>query len=165
MKVIVRGIVMVGLVFGVLFGVVLFGIRTQNPTVLGGVRTMNKNVWNKRAITTAGEPGAGYSKVVHRGRSSGTEYETPVSAIPTDVGFVVVLPYGTQADWVRNVLHHGSATVVHDGERVDVHHPVLIPPHDVEQWLSPTARRTNQLFGIERVMVLRRVGASAPSAG
>ena len=156
MKVIVRGVLGLGFVLGVLFGVLVFGIRTQNPTVLRGVRAANKSFWNKQAIKTAGDPGAGYSKVVHRGRSSGTEYETPIDAIPTDEGFVVVLPYGTQADWVRNVLHHGEATIVHDGEHVDVHKPVLMPPHDVEQWLSPTAQRTNRLFGIERVLVVRR---------
>ena len=157
MKVIVRGIVVLGLVVAALFGVLLFGIRTQNPTVLRGVRSMNKGFWNKQAIKTAGEAGAGYSKVVHRGRTSGTEYETPIDAIPTDEGFVVVLPYGTQADWVRNVLHHGEATIVHDGERVHVHRPVLMPPRDIEHWLSPAAKRTNQLFGIERVLVVRRV--------
>lgn len=156
MKMIVRGVLGLGLLVGLLFGVLVFGIRTQNPTVLGGVRSMNKRFWNKQAIKTAGEPGAEYAKVLHRGRTSGTEYETPIGAIPTDDGFVVILPYGTQADWVRNVLHHGEATIVHDGEHVAVHNPVLMPPHDVEQWLSPTARRTNQLFGIERVLVVRR---------
>ena len=156
MKFVVRGIVLLGLAVAVLFGVLLFGIRTQNPTVLGGVRSVNKGFWNKRAIKTAGEPGADYAKVLHRGRASGTEYETPIGAIPTDDGFVVVLPYGTQADWVRNVLHHGEATIVHDGERVDVRSPVLMPPQDVEPWLSPTAKRTNRLFGIERVLVVRR---------
>ena len=110
MRMIVRGIVVLGMVAFALFGVLLFGIRTQNPTVLGGVRTVNKGFWNKQAIKTAGDTGSAYSKVVHRGRTSGTEYETPVDAIPTDDGFVVVLPYGTQADWVRNVLHHGAAS-------------------------------------------------------
>lgn len=157
MKVVVRGIVGLGLVLGALFGVLLFGIRTQNPTVLRGVRAMNKAFWNKQAIKTAGEAGAGYSKVVHRGRTSGTEYETPIDAIPTDEGFVVVLPYGTQADWVRNVLHHGAATIVHDGERVDVHHPVLMHPRDIDHWFTPTAQRTNRLFGIERALVVSRV--------
>jgi len=157
MKMIVRGIVLLGLGVGVLFGVLLFGIRTQNSTVLRGVRSMNKQFWNKQAIRTAGEAGAGSSKVVHRGRTSGTEYETPIDAIPTDEGFVVVLPYGTQADWVRNVMHHGEATIVHDGERVDVHRPVLMPPRDIEHWLSPAAKRTNRLFGIDRVLVVRGV--------
>lgn len=156
MKFIVRGIVMLGLVVAALFGLLLYGIRSQNPTVLGGVRTVNKKFWNKQAIKTAGEAGAGYSKVVHRGRASGTEYETPIDAIPTDDGFVVILPYGTQADWVRNVLHHGAGSIVHDGERVDVHQPVLMPPHDVERWLTPGAQRTSKLFGIEQVLVVRR---------
>ena len=156
MKVIVRGLVGLVLVTGMLFGVMLFGFRTQNPAILRGVRTMNKHGVNKSAIKTAGDAGSGSTRVEHRGRTSGTEYVTPIAAIPTDDGFVVVLPYGTQADWVRNVLHHGEATFVHDGERVDVNHPVLMHPRDVDQWFTPAARRTNRLFGIERCLVVRR---------
>lgn len=155
-----RGVVLLGVVgavvSAVLFAVLLFAIRTQEPTLLRGVRSVNKQVWNKRAIRNAGEPGVGYAKVEHRGRSSGTEYTTPIDAIPTDDGFVVVLPYGTQADWVRNVLHHGEAVIVHDGERVEVHAPVLMHPRDVDHCFSPGARRTNRLFGIERCLVVRR---------
>jgi hypothetical protein len=41
--------------------------------------------------------------------------------------FVIVLPYGPGADWVRNVLAHGSATLVHEGRTVRVDQPVVVP--------------------------------------
>jgi hypothetical protein len=46
-----------------------------------------------------------------------------VGAQPTDDGFVIALTYGLQADWTKNVLAAGSATIVHDGAE----HPVVAP--------------------------------------
>jgi deazaflavin-dependent oxidoreductase (nitroreductase family) len=132
--------------------------------VLGVVRRTNKAAWNKQAIRTAGAAGNSTGIVEHVGRTSGNTYSTPVDVIPTDDGFVIVLPYGTQADWVRNVMAHGSATIVHDGARVEVHQPQLRHPDDVGQWFTPSARRTNRLFGIRQCLVVhRRDPAPAPT--
>lgn len=146
----------VALVAAALFGVLLFGIRTQSPRVLGVVRRTNKAAWNKQAIRTAGSAGNSTGIVEHVGRNSGKPYSTPVDVIPTDDGFVIVLPYGTHADWVRNVMANGSATIVHDGAHVDVHQPQLRHPDDVDQWFTPANRRTNRLFGIRQCLVLHR---------
>jgi hypothetical protein len=37
-------------------------------------------------------------------------------AFATDDGFVIALPYGPGADWVKNVLASGSATIVNEGD-------------------------------------------------
>ena len=42
--------------------------------------------------------------VRHRGRRTGTTYETPVAARRTEAGFVVALTFGSQVDWYRNLL-------------------------------------------------------------
>jgi hypothetical protein len=41
--------------------------------------------------------------------------------------FVVVLNYGIQSDWVRNVEAAGSAGVLHRGKRFRLTHPRVIP--------------------------------------
>lgn len=153
------------LVAAVCFGVLLFGIRTQSPRVLGVVRRTNKAAWNKQSIRTAGSAGNSTGIVEHVGRSSGNSYSTPVDVIPTDDGFVIVLPYGTHADWVRNVLAHGSATIVHDGARVEVHQPQLRHPDDVDRWFTPANRRTNRLFGIRQCLVVHRRDTTPRPAG
>ena len=65
--------------------------------------------------------------IEHRGRSSGKGYRTPVMAFVADGEFVVVLNYGTQSDWVRNVEAAGSAGVLHRGKRFRLTHPRVIP--------------------------------------
>jgi len=67
----------------------------------------------------------------HVGQTSGTAYETPIGALPTNGGFVIALPYGTRSDWLKNVLAKGSATIVAEGETYEVDHPTLVPTADV----------------------------------
>jgi deazaflavin-dependent oxidoreductase (nitroreductase family) len=65
--------------------------------------------------------------IEHRGRSSGKRYRTPVMAFVEDGVFVVVLNYGTQSDWVRNVEAAGSAGVLHRGKHFRLTHPRVVP--------------------------------------
>ncbi|MDT5080257.1 MAG: hypothetical protein QOJ80_4894 [Mycobacterium sp.] len=65
--------------------------------------------------------------IEHRGRRSGKRYRTPVMAFVADGEFVVVLNYGTQSDWVRNVEAAGSAGVLHRGKRFRLTQPRVIP--------------------------------------
>jgi deazaflavin-dependent oxidoreductase (nitroreductase family) len=44
-----------------------------------------------------------WSIVEHVGRRSGKTYRTPVSVFRTRDGVAILLPYGTDRDWVRNV--------------------------------------------------------------
>jgi deazaflavin-dependent oxidoreductase (nitroreductase family) len=42
--------------------------------------------------------------IVHKGRTSGREYRTPVTAFRSGDRLIVGLPYGADTDWVRNLL-------------------------------------------------------------
>jgi deazaflavin-dependent oxidoreductase (nitroreductase family) len=46
----------------------------------------------------------GFGVVHHVGRKSGREYRTPVKFFRHAGDYVITLPYGPGADWVRNVL-------------------------------------------------------------
>ncbi|WP_066901344.1 nitroreductase family deazaflavin-dependent oxidoreductase [Mycolicibacterium houstonense] len=50
----------------------------------------------------------GWAVVIHRGRRSGRTFRTPLWAFRRGHGFVIALTYGSQADWVRNVLAAGG---------------------------------------------------------
>src|SRR5207248_8991012 len=71
-------------------------------------------------------PGAGV--IVHRGRRSGREYRTPVSAFRRPSGYAVALTYGPEAEWVQNLLAAGGGTLVTHGQPVRVTHPRVV--HD-----------------------------------
>ena len=108
------------------FAAFLLGMRTKNPRVQGAVRRFNRAVVNPRQMQTAGQPGAEAAVVRHVGRRSGRPYANPVGAVPTGDGFVIALPYGTTADWVRNVLAAGGATIEHEGVAYRVEQPEVL---------------------------------------
>lgn len=150
----------VGAVVGLVFVV---GMRTKSSTVQRSVRKMNKAFWNPRSMRTAGTPGAYASIVRHVGRRSGTAYETPVVPVRTDHGFAIALPYGTHADWVRNVLDAGHATITHDGECYDVDCPEVVPTDQLDTYFGASERKTHRAFRVDQCLVVRRVDASTHS--
>jgi deazaflavin-dependent oxidoreductase (nitroreductase family) len=50
-----------------------------------------------------------WAVVVHKGRKSGREYQTPVLALKSGQRLEIVLFYGEEADWLRNVVAAGEA--------------------------------------------------------
>jgi len=87
------------------------------------------NRWgpNRLVRTFAGRPRSPVAIVVHRGRTSGRSYRTPVIAFRLADGYVITLPYGADRDWVRNVLAAGSCTVERGGRRVELTDPACSP--------------------------------------
>lgn len=139
----------------------MIGMRTKLPLVIDFQRRANRRLVNPRQLRSAGTPGAYAGIVRHVGRESGRQYETPVVPLPTSDGFVVLLPYGTRADWVRNVLAAGSATIVHEGETFEVAEPEVIPVEEANREFTPKERREIRLFGNTTCLRVRRVGAEA----
>jgi len=88
----------------------------------------------------------------HRGRRSGRWYATPVAVAWTEDSLYVPLPFGTAADWPRNVLAAGGATVKWKGSE----HPMVAPEivSDASAF-HPIERRALSMLGIRAVMRLR----------
>lgn len=121
----VLGIVVLGLT--ALATAFVVGWRAKSGIVLGPIVWFCKKVMNPIQMRSAGTPGAYAAIVRHRGRVSGTEYETPVGAVADGDDFFIALPYGSRTQWLRNVLAAGSATLVHEGTTYHVDRPALIP--------------------------------------
>jgi hypothetical protein len=139
----------------VLATVFLLGMRTKSPAVVNRVRRFNRAVTNPRVLRTAGSPGAPASVIRHVGRVSGREYETPVGPFEVGDHFVIALPYGPGADWVRNVLAQGSATLVHEGRTVPIHLPEIVPTAQVAGDLPTSEQRTLRLFSVDQCLRVR----------
>ncbi len=135
--------------------VFVMGMRRKSPAVLRLVRGFARSVINPRVLATAGTPGAKTSVMGHVGRRTGRAYRTPVEAVRTDDGFVVALPYGTTANWVRNVLATGTATVTHDGREHRVGRAELVPLAAVASHFTAKDRRTLERFRVEWCVLLR----------
>lgn len=74
----------------------------------------NKRVTNPIQSTYAPHL-APWAIITHVGRKSGQTYRTPVVGFRSGSTFAVVLFYGPESDWVRNVRSAGSATITRRG--------------------------------------------------
>ena len=108
----------------------------------GLIRTSNKYLLNPVMLRLAGRRFWYASAVEHTGRRSGKTYSTPVVADRVGRDIIIPLPYGTQVDWVRNVLTAGKATVVRKGETLSAQAPEIIDATQALPLLPRTRRRT-----------------------
>lgn len=108
--------------------------------------------FNKRVTNRLTRPLAphlpGFGVVIHKGRSSGRTYETPVNVFRRNGDFVIALTYGAQSDWVKNVLAAGGCELVTRGHRYRLDDPRIV--HDEGRALAAGLARP----------ILRLVGAA-----
>ena len=140
---------------GVVF---VLGMRRKSPVVQDNVRRFNRAVTNPRVLKTAGTPGASASIIHHVGRTTGRSHATPVGPFAVGEGFVIALPYGPGADWVRNVLASGSATLVHEGSTINIDRPEVVPVTLVVDELPTSQQRMLRVFGVEECLRVQRAG-------
>lgn len=114
---------------------------------------VNKRVFNPREVEKGDRP-----VVIHVGRSSGTVYKTPLDALPTDGGYVLVVRYGPDSDWVRNIFAAHGATLRVGGEDIRLVSPRLVPEQEAVDELAPGAEPGKDFFKAERYLLLNRSG-------
>jgi len=75
--------------------------------------------------------------LTHTGRKSGRKYQTPINVFKRGNHYLFFLTYGSDVQWVKNVLAIGSASIETRGRLVELVDPELItdpelraaPPH------------------------------------
>ena len=152
--VLLLAVLTLGLVF-------LLGMRTNFPPVVDTQRRINKAFINPRTMQSAGSPGATSAIVRHTGRTSGTTYVTPVGPHRTDDGFIVALPYGTRADWVKNVLAGGSTTVIMDGVEYAIDGSELVSIDTASRFLPDRELRNLRVFNVGTCLRLHSIDQGA----
>jgi deazaflavin-dependent oxidoreductase (nitroreductase family) len=137
----------------------MLGMRAKFPPTIKAMIWFTRTVMNPRQMQSAGTPGAYASVIRCCGRKSGRPYETPVVPMPANDGFMIALPYGSRANWLRNVLANGSATIVHEGHTYAVDQPEIVPMRTVEACFSASDRRSHRLFGVDECLRVRKAAA------
>jgi len=69
-------------------------------------------------------PGMGILE--HVGRKSGKHYRTPLTVFPTVDGIAVMLTYGPDRDWLKNVTAAGRAQMRRGGRTIEVTEPRVV---------------------------------------
>lgn len=107
------------------------------PGAMRAIARFNKHLTNP--IQRLWAPHLPYYAVIeHTGRKSGRSYQTPVMAFFESGKIAVMLNYGTESDWVRNVQAAGEATVIHRGRRYQLTDPQVVPADSPD--LPPSLR-------------------------
>lgn len=99
---------------------------------------INRRVTNRVAGLVAGRM-SGFAIVIHTGRRSGREYRTPVNAFHDGAEFTFALTYGTDTDWVKNVLAADGCRIEYRGDTVELGSPQL--GHDAGASWAPIGVR------------------------
>lgn len=62
----------------------------------------------------------------HRGRTTGTEYSSPVQAYRTPTGVIVGLAYSNNPHWLRNITAGTGSTITRLGKTYTISNPRVI---------------------------------------
>lgn len=98
--------------------------------------------------------------VHHTGRKSGRAYSTPVLAFEVEGGLLTPLPYGTDTDWVLNLLAAGNASFDVSGREIAVANPRIVGTDEALQHLPALAQPLLRVLSLPGFLLLDR----APSA-
>ncbi|MGH2428174.1 MAG: nitroreductase family deazaflavin-dependent oxidoreductase [Candidatus Limnocylindria bacterium] len=92
--------------------------------------------------------------IVHQvGRRTGQRHDTPMNVFRHDGAWVFALTYGSQVDWVRNVMAAGECTITTRGRRLRLIDPELVV--DPRRRLVPPPVRA--ILGLLRVTEFLRM--------
>jgi deazaflavin-dependent oxidoreductase (nitroreductase family) len=116
------------------------------------VARFNRVVTNPISSLVAGWlPGFGI--VEHSGRRSGRPYRTPVNVFQTPDGCVIALTYGSDTDWVKNVLAARGCSLMVHGRRVQLSDPRLVRNESNDD-VPPFVRPMLRLLGVDEFLYL-----------
>ncbi|MCB0926583.1 MAG: nitroreductase family deazaflavin-dependent oxidoreductase [Mycobacterium sp.] len=65
----------------------------------------------------------GFGILEHSGRKSGKTYRTPLNVFTTDDGVAILLSYGPDRDWLKNITVAGGGTLKRRGQTFRVTDP------------------------------------------
>lgn len=82
----------------------------------------------------------------HVGRKSGKRYRTPLLVFKTRDGFVILIGYGPETDWLRNVLAGGPAVLHKWGKAIALAHPQILSKAEAAPLITPARRLFYRLF-------------------
>jgi deazaflavin-dependent oxidoreductase (nitroreductase family) len=122
------------------------------PTRMRAIRPFATHVVNPLARRFAGWwPGFGILE--YRGRTSGRTYRTPINPFRRGDGYVFALTYGSDVDWVKNVIAAGGCTLRTRGRTVHLVQPEVFV--DPSRRLMPRVVRI--VLGLGRVTEFLRM--------
>src|SRR4051794_21032393 len=92
----------------------------------------------------------------HLGRKSGKQYRTPLSVFTTDEGVAIMLTYGPNRDWLKNITATGGAHMRRYGKTIELVDPEVVSKAEAAQAVKGLWRPIFALLPFEQAVLLRR---------
>jgi deazaflavin-dependent oxidoreductase (nitroreductase family) len=92
----------------------------------------------------------------HVGRRSGKPYRTPLSVFSTDDGVAILLTYGPDRDWLKNITAAGGATLRRHGKTFAVTNPRVMSRDEAAPHVTGFGRRAFGRLPFEQAVLLTR---------
>lgn len=93
----------------------------------------------------------------HVGRTSGRRYRTPLTVFETADGVAILLTYGPDSDWVKNVLAADQVQMRRHGKTLTLTDPQVLGRDEAAQSVVGPAHRMFARLPFEQAVLLRRV--------
>jgi deazaflavin-dependent oxidoreductase (nitroreductase family) len=103
----------------------------------------------------------GFAILTHRGRKSGRLYTTPVNVFRRGDDYVFFLTYGSDVQWVKNVLASGSCSIETHGRVVELVDPELVTDPDLAPAPRPVRFIEQRLAGVTQYLRMRSANSPA----
>ena len=104
-----------------------------------------------------GQETPGFAILTHRGRSTGRTYQTPINVFRRGDDYFFFLTYGSDAQWVKNVLAVGSCSIETRGRTVELTEPKLITDPDLRPAPPPVRFIERRIAGVTQYLRMRAV--------
>ncbi|MGV0645256.1 nitroreductase family deazaflavin-dependent oxidoreductase [Mycolicibacterium sp. XJ879] len=90
----------------------------------------------------------------HVGRNSGERYRTPPLVFKTHDGYAILIGYGPQTDWLKNVLAGGPTVLRKRGHDVALTNPQVVSKAEAAALVTPHARLFYRVFPYDEAALL-----------
>ncbi|MBV8928691.1 MAG: nitroreductase family deazaflavin-dependent oxidoreductase [Mycobacteriaceae bacterium] len=94
--------------------------------------------------------------IEHVGRKSGKQFRTPVNVFPTEDGLAILLTYGPNRDWVKNLNSANGGQIKRYGRTVTYKNPRIVPKAQAAQSVKGRWRPLFSLLPFEPALLLTR---------
>ena len=92
----------------------------------------------------------------HVGRKSGKTFRTPLTVFSTDDGVAILLTYGPNRDWLKNITAAGGGRLKRHGHTFDVTEPRMVPRAEAAERVTGLGRFAFPHLPFDYAVLLRR---------
>lgn len=99
----------------------------------------------------------GFGILEHVGRKSGKPYRTPLNVFPTVDGVAVLLTYGPNRDWLKNISAAGDAELRYLGKTIRLIEPRVMSKAEAATQVTGVWRAIFPRLPFESAVLLTRL--------